>query len=606
MSAPSASATRDPATLADSLDEELLRLLAAGSAWVPIPVFVGTILIFAIGYDMAPRAWLVAWLVGVLGILVLRYVVLTRLPLRTDWPARTRLRIAVVLSAINGCLHGTSIAFFPYLVEFERFVVFMVLLAFCAGAVSSTVGYRPVFLAYIVPALTPLAVLWMFNFGEAVEWHHVYVGLLTVLYGGVLLRLAYQAFRLFRESFEIRLKHVELNRRLTTALDESRIANAAKTRFLAVASHDLRQPVHALALFSSSLSRRKLDERTKEISQHIETAIETLSSQLDALLDISRLDAGIVKANPTSFELDRLLQRLREQFAPLAEEKGLALTISCPPRFVVSTDATLLEQVVSNLLGNAVKYTDVGSISVVVTSEGNRALLTIKDTGRGIPIEAQAHVFEEFYQVDNPGHDRSRGLGLGLAITKRLVELLDLKLTMSSAVDVGTAFTLALECAPARADAPLAPPPVDVTLDRIRALVIDDQTEIREGMRLLLEDLGCDVDLADGAEEGVRLAKNARPDVVLCDFRLRGEEDGLSAIMQLRALYPGLPAAVVTGDSAPERLRDADAAGVRLLHKPVRPDTLAAAIQELAGASLGERHAEQPQQRQKSESPSNT
>jgi len=601
MPTPPVSVTRDAANVADSLDEELLRLLAAGSAWVPAPVFIGTVLVFATAYNTAPRGWLIAWLVGVLAILVSRYFVLTRLPRRTDWSTKKRLRIAVLLSGLNGCAHGAAIAFFPYLVEFERFVVFMVFLAFCAGAVSSTVGYRPVFLAYLVPTLTPLAVLWMFNFGGDVEWHHVYVGLLTVLYGGVLVRLAYQAFRLFRDSFEIRLQHVDLNQRLTKALDESRVANAAKTRFLAVASHDLRQPVHALALFSSSLSRRKLDERTQEISRHIETAIDMLSMQLDALLDISRLDAGIVKSNPTTFDLSRLLERLHEQFAPLAEQKGVALTISCPPRLVVSTDETLLEQIVRNLLGNAVKYTDSGSISAIVTAEGNRGLLTIKDTGRGIPVEAQAHVFEEFYQVDNPGHDRSRGLGLGLAITKRLVELLDLKLSMSSAVGVGTAFTLSLECAPARAE--IAPPrSPDVTLDRVRALVIDDQTEIREGMRLLLEDLGCDVDLAEGAAEGLQLAKRARPDVVLCDFRLRGEQDGLTTIMQLRALYPDLPAAVITGDSAPERLRDAHAAGVRLLHKPVRPATLAAAIHELAGASLGERHAEQPQQRQKSES----
>jgi CheY-like chemotaxis protein/anti-sigma regulatory factor (Ser/Thr protein kinase) len=243
----------------------------------------------------------------------------------------------------------------------------------------------------------------------------------------------------------------------------------------------------------------------------------------------------------------------------------------------------LLEQIVRNLLGNAIKYTDAGSISVSVANEGDRALLTIKDTGRGIPVEAQPHVFEEFYQVDNPGRDRSRGLGLGLAITKRLVELLGLKLTMSSAVGVGTAFTLSLQRAPGRAEVQEAPA-ASVALDRIRALVVDDEAEIREGMRLLLEDLGCDVELADGAPEALRLARRARPDVVLCDFRLRGGDDGLATIRQLRELYPGLPAAVVTGDSGPARLRDAHAAGVRLLHKPVRPDVLAAAIRELAGA----------------------
>jgi signal transduction histidine kinase len=542
MSAQPGTAVRDSASVASSLDEELLRLIAAGATWVPLPVFVGAVLVFSISFDTAPRTWLVAWLVGVLGVLLLRYAVLTRLPQRTDVPARTRLRIAVLLSAVNGCIHGAAVAFFPYLVEFERFVIFMVILAFCAGAVSSTAGYRPVFLAYVVPSLTPLAALWLLNFGGEIEWHHVFVGLLTLLYGAVLVRLAYQAFRLFKESFEIRLEHVDLNQRLTKALEESRVANAAKTRFLAVASHDLRQPVHALALFSSSLSRRKLDERTREIAAHVETAIDTLSSQLDALLDVSKLDAGIVKPSPTSFELDRLLARLHEQFLPLAEEKGLALTTASGSRAVVTTDETLLEQIVRNLLGNAIKYTDTGSISVVVTNDGVETLLAIKDTGRGIPIEAQAHVFEEFYQVDNPGRDRSRGLGLGLAITRRLVDLLGLRLTMSSAVGVGTTFTIALASAPAQAVRPAATTP-NVELSRRHVLVVDDEPEIRAGMRLLLEDLGCHVQLASDTAEALRCAAAARPDVVLSDFRLRGGDNGLETIRQLRTRYPGLPSA---------------------------------------------------------------
>jgi len=572
--------------IASTLDEELLRLLGAGSKWVPAPVFVGAVLIFAVAYDTAPRAWLIAWLTGVLAILVLRYLVLTRLPQRTDLSARVRLKIAVLLSGINGCMHGSAVAFFPYLVEFERFVVFMVMLAFCAGAVSSTAGYRPVFLAYIVPALVPLSAVWMFNVGSVVEWHHIYVGLLTLLYGAVLVRLAYQAFQLFRESFEIRLQHVALNARLTHALEDSRVANAAKTRFLAVASHDLRQPVHALALFSSSLSRRNLDDRTREIAGHVETAIDTLSAQLDALLDVSRLDAGIVKPSLTSFRLDRLLVRLGEQFAPLADEKGLRLSVECPSSLVVTTDETLLEQIVRNLLGNAVKYTDSGSISMAVTAAAERALLTVKDTGRGIPLAAQPHVFEEFYQADNPGRDRSRGLGLGLSIARRLVDLLGLELTMASEVGVGTQFTLAMPAAPASMERPRTAPRA-VRLDSICVLVIDDEVEIREGMRLLLEDLGCRVELAADTAEALRVARHARPDVVLCDFRLR-DDDGLHAIEELRNLYPDLPAALVTGDSSPERLREAHAARVVMLHKPVRPDMLTTAINELCGVP-GER-----------------
>ena len=584
MSAQPAAAVQGSATVADNLDEELLRLIAAGAGWVPLPVFVGTVLIFSISYDTAPRFWVIAWLASVLGILTLRYFVLTRLPHRTDLPARARLRIAVFLSALNGCVHGAAVAFFPYLVEFERFVAFMVVLAFCAGAVSSTAGYRPIFLAYLVPALTPLAALWMANFGGDVEWHHVYVGLLTLLYGAVLLRLAYQAFRLFRESFEIRLQHVDLNRRLTKALEESRVANAAKTRFLAVASHDLRQPVHALALFASSLSRRKLDGRTRDIAQHIDSATETLSLQLDALLDISRLDAGIVTPNPTAVDLSHLLGRLHEQFTPLAEEKGLTITVTCPSPTVVTTDETLLEQIVRNLLGNAIKYTDAGSIAIIVAGDDKQVSLTIKDTGRGIPAEAQQHVFEEFYQVDKPGHDRSRGLGLGLAITKRLVDLLELRLTMQSALGVGTAFTLELSRgASSAAPVRIAPPPVD--LKRTQVLVVDDAPEIREAMRLLLEDLGCSVQLADGTTEAVRRAQEARPDIVICDYRLRGNDNGLETVRRLRAFCPKLPAVLVTGESTVERLRDSLDAGVKLLHKPVRPDTLAAAMHELTGAA---------------------
>jgi signal transduction histidine kinase/CheY-like chemotaxis protein len=589
MSAEPVPAVSRSASVAGTLEEELLRLLAAGSKWVPAPVFVGAVLIFAVAYDAAPRAWLIGWLAGVLAVLVLRYFVLTRLPDRTELPARVRLRIAVLLSGLNGCMHGSAVAFFPYLVEFERFVVFMVMLAFTAGAVSSTAGYRPVFLAYILPALAPLAAVWMLNVGGAVDWQHVYIGLLTLLYGAVLVRLAYQAFRLFRESFEIRLQHVDLNARLTQALEDSRVANAAKTRFLAVASHDLRQPVHALALFSSSLSRRKLDERTREIAEHVETAIDTLSAQLDALLDVSRLDAGIVKANPTSFRLDGLLARLAEQFAPLAEEKGLGLTLQCAPSTAVTTDETLLEQIVRNLLGNAIKYTDAGSIAIVVSADAQRVVLTVKDTGRGIPPAAVPHVFEEFYQVDNPGRDRSRGLGLGLAITRRLAGLLNLELSMQSTVGVGTTFTIGL---PPAAPGALRPPSAarEVNLDSICALVIDDEPEIREGMRLLLEDLGCRVALAAGTADALRAAERVRPDIVLCDFRLR-EDNGLHAIEELRKRYAGLPAALVTGDASPDRLREAHAAGVAVLHKPVRPEALAAAINDLCGASAERRAA---------------
>ncbi|HLF13077.1 MAG TPA: hypothetical protein VJA26_17890, partial [Gammaproteobacteria bacterium] len=168
------------AAVAGNLNEELLKLLARQSRWVPVPVFLGGVLIFGIAYDSAPRVWLLAWFGGVLAMLILRFLVLGRLPYRTDVPAHVRLRVAVLLSGLNGLMHGAAVAFFPFLVEFERFVVFMTILAFCAGSVSSTAGYRPVFLAYVTPTLVPLAVLWGLNAGDEIQWHHIFVALLTL------------------------------------------------------------------------------------------------------------------------------------------------------------------------------------------------------------------------------------------------------------------------------------------------------------------------------------------------------------------------------------------------------------------------------------------
>lgn len=580
--------------IAAGLNEELLQSLARQSRWVPVPVLFGASLVVAIGYSSVPHAWLAAWLAAVLTLLVLRFFVLGRLPRRTEVPALTRLRIAILLSACNGLVHGSAVAFFPYLIEYERFVVFMTILAFCAGSVSSTAGYRPVFLAYVTPTLVPLAVVWGTNAGGPISWHHVFVAILTVLYGLVLLRLAHEAFRLFRESFEIRLGHVDLNKRLEQALAESRSANAAKTRFLAVASHDLRQPVHALALFTGSLSRRELDDRTREIAQHIESAVDTLSLQLDALLDISKLDAGIVKPSVTAFDLSAFLERLGEQFAPLAELKRLDLRIDCPPNTGVVTDEILLEQIVRNLLGNAVKYTDRGAVSIGARDDGEKVSLTISDTGRGIPAHAQPHVFEEFYQVDNPERDRNRGLGLGLAITKRLVNLLDLPLAMQSEAGRGTTFTIELRRAARRTES-ARPMGAILKLGGLQVLVVDDEPEVREGMRMLLEDLGCSVVTAEGTQEALDSARRVTPDIVLSDLRLRGTDNGLATVRALRELVAELPAIVLTGDSGPDRLREAHDANVKLLHKPVRPDTLAAAIHETCGASSGERHAEQLQ-----------
>lgn len=542
-------------------------------------MFAGALLIFALAQGAAPAPWPAVWMSGVVVVLVLRFVVLTRLPGMQHIAARNRLRVAALLSGWNGVMHGSAVGFFPYLGEYERFIVFMTLLAFAAGSVSSTAGYRPIFFAYLVPTLVPLSAMWALDPGGIVDWRDLFVAFLTLLYGLVLVRLSYDAYRLFLESMQIRLEQIELNARLERALEQSRTANAAKTRFLAAASHDLRQPVHALALFCSSLSRRSLDDRTRNIAAHISGAVDTLSMQLDALLDVSKLDAGIVEPHPVEFDLGRLLERLREQFEPLAQEKGLTLTLAYPADAAVRTDEMLLEQVVRNLVGNAVKYTDTGAVTLAATARNGNLVLEVADTGRGIPPEAKPHVFEEFYQVNVPGRGRSQGLGLGLAIAKRLVDLLDIPLQMESSVGHGTTFKLTLRRAAQR---PRPPLPVSGIPDfnGLLALVIDDEPEVLAGMRLLLEDMGCEVAAAENSAEALAAAAAARPDIVISDLRLGGDETGLDVIGALRARYDGLPAVLLTADTNPEHWREAEEADLVLLHKPIRIDALAAAILE--------------------------
>jgi signal transduction histidine kinase len=567
---------------AGTLEEELLRLLARQARRVPLPVFLSAAMIAGLSYGYVPAPLLAAWLVLVAAVLALRWRVFGHLATQSSVPPAERMRVALALSALNGVTHGLSLGFFPFLPEFERALQSMLLIAFSAGSVATTSGYMPLQLAYMTPVLVPLSLLWAISPGVAQKgWIEYSTAGLAAMLFVLLYGLARDAFRLFRESFEIRLQQAALNRQLGAALEQAEAANRAKTRFLASASHDLRQPIHTLSLFGGALSMRPLDDTSRDIVGHMNTALEALSTQLDALLDISKLDAGVMRASPAPVDLASFLGRLKQGFEPAARAKGLALELDCPAGLVAQTDPALLERIVRNLLDNAVKYTDAGHVALRAERRNGRSvLISVADSGRGIEATDQARVFEEFYQVDNPERDRTKGLGLGLAIVKRLAGLLGIALELVSAPGKGTTFRLTLPAAP-RDEAP-ATEPAPAREPRLAAqvLVVDDEAAIRLGMRTLLEAMGCRAILADGTEHALAAARATRPDLVLADFRLRGTDDGIAAVRAIRALYPDVPAILVSGDIAADRLREAEQAGIALLHKPVPLETLKRAIAE--------------------------
>jgi signal transduction histidine kinase/AmiR/NasT family two-component response regulator len=374
-------------------------------------------------------------------------------------------------------------------------------------------------------------------------------------------------------------------RRLQEALKSAEQASRAKTQFLAAASHDLRQPLHALSFLTAALDMRPLDAPARDILHRMADALEDLSLEFDMLLDMSKLDAGLVPISAAAFEVLPFLERIAQPFVPGAQARALGFEVCGDRGIYVNTDRALLERVVRNLLDNAFKYTPQGSVRVTCGVHDGRCRIDVADTGIGIPEHEQEHVFEEFYQLGNPERDRRKGLGLGLSIVRRLANLLGLQLAMDSRLAHGTTFSLELEAVSAPERAEIRAPRVSTELRERQVLLLDDEAAPRDALRAYLESLGCRVSVAGTMAEAAALAMLEEPDIVLADFRLRRGETGLEVIRRLRESRPGLPAIIVTGDTAPERLAQFEGTGIEVLHKPVVPTRLVESMVALLAAN---------------------
>ncbi len=365
-----------------------------------------------------------------------------------------------------------------------------------------------------------------------------------------------------------------------------READLAKSRFLAAASHDLRQPIHALGLQLAHLRCCVVEGEGVAIAQRMERAIGSLNTMFDTLLDISRMDAGVVAPRRQPVALRPFMARLVEEFMPLAEAKGLRLALHVAGRAHAESDPMLLESLVRNLLSNALKYTQRGGVVFALRPAGAFWRLEVWDSGPGIAPEEQARVFEEFYQIGGPSRDRAGGMGLGLAIARRLARLLEHPLQLQSRPGHGTRFSVLLE----RAE---GAPPLAAETPQVLAhaclvvAIIEDDTEVRDSLAALLRRWGHDVLAAASATELLRQhAAAPRPiEAVIADYRLRGDATGDAQVLQLfAALGSTAPALIVTGDTAPERLSALASCGMPWLSKPVQPARLRSWLGSVADA----------------------
>ncbi|HXP95963.1 MAG TPA: hybrid sensor histidine kinase/response regulator, partial [Telmatospirillum sp.] len=379
-----------------------------------------------------------------------------------------------------------------------------------------------------------------------------------------------------------------LREELRKAKELTEQANVAKSRFLAAASHDLRQPLQALSMFVAVLSNRSHAPEDRQLIKRIDDSVCAVETLLNGLLDVSKLEAGLVIPALASFDMAPLLTRLATEFQPMAAEAGLSFRW-VPSHSLVRSDPVLLERILRNLLNNALRYTKTGAILLGCRHRKGRLFIEVWDTGIGIPRNHLKLIFREFHQLGNSARDRRQGLGLGLAIVDRLARLLGHEVNVVSELQKGSMFSIELPVA--KVTATTVQPkqlPLGIRNGCSTILIIEDEPDVLESIHLLLESWGFYALSSRSCDEALlALSKEGRlPDLILADYRLQGGATGAHAINRIRSCLKSLlPAIILTGDTAPERLRQAKASGYNVLHKPVQPVVLRRMIDEVLARS---------------------
>ena len=573
-----------------------------------IGYLIGWALMLAMYWPLAPRAPMLAWSAVLALLLVLRllhYLRFRRNPNADDATLHEWRRSWKLLVLLQASTWGAAVWLFwglgtPYHLTALMLVVFSV----CVASVQLLATQQRLFIAFtclvLVPAIVRIAT------DTSQPWHWQLAGILclqfliVVIMGRMQRSALDQVIRLkshtdkLAAQLQVEMGVSESARRAAEA------ASLAKTQFFAAASHDLRQPLHAMGLFAEALRQRSHDPEVASLVNSINESVDALEGLFGELLDITRIDTGGVDVNPAPVRVRELFARLRLHFEPTAFEKGLMLSFR-GERHVAHADPVLLERVLRNLVSNAIRYTDDGGVLVSCRlrqgTAGDRLLLQVWDTGIGISESSLPRIWEEFYQTQNnrplQAHHR-KGLGLGLAIVKRLAGLMAAPIGVRSRVGHGTVFSIEVPVGKAPRGIDAVPgatrAPIGLTLQGRFFVIVEDEAAVREGLVVLLQAWGARVLAFDGVD-AVRLwvtggaggagARPAdRPDLLLVDYRLPEGLTGIDALAALRAGWPAqrLPAIMITGSSLGGHEDEAVSHDYHLLIKPVLPNKLRAMI----------------------------
>ena len=571
--------------------------------WVEALLVLGMALFM---YPYIPAPLFLGWGALTVGVEAARAWYATRMLQRaaTLDPRRTHWTFMLLALAAGGAVGSGSIFFLPRLPILDQALLGAILFAMPAAGVAVSQSSRYIVAAYAFSMLVPACATWMFlHPSQALA-----LAVLMVLYCVVIILAAADCDRVLLRSVMIRNERDRLIRDLEQRNAEVRAAMRtaeqsaqARARVLAAASHDLRQPLHALSVYTAVLAANPAPEALREVATNIDQIVRSLGSLLHGLLDLSRLSTGHYTLEKRTLALDKVVGTVCAEFQRAAVAQGLELLVKIEPVQTIG-DPVAIARIARNLLDNALKYTEHGSITVTVTFDrsaveeiprsangatrgdrtaGRPVILTVEDTGKGIPVGEHEKIFEEFYQLDNPGRDRSKGVGLGLTIVQRLCELSGAQVSVKSEPGKGTCFRVGFPAFVSAPEPTEANPQAhaDMSLRGVRVCLVDDETDILRSMKHLLTAWGMECFTTDSAAGAEALFKErGKPDLLITDLRLGKGEHGAELALRMRQQYGRVPVLIITGETSSAALREASERGFTLLQKPVVPETLREAI----------------------------
>ncbi|MDH5301758.1 MAG: ATP-binding protein [Gammaproteobacteria bacterium] len=496
--------------------------------------------------------------------------------------------IWLILVGIRALTIGSMLGAIPALVDSEDVLLHMVLLIFLSfyivGGVTVYSPFWKFLLLYNIPIITFAATHAVIS-GQA---SLVFIGYTYYIWIPITFVMVRAFGKFINNAIFLAHSNDTLVVKLASEKKDAEQANLGKSRFIAAASHDLRQPLHALSLFGNQLDKVNSDEARATLHKEIKLSIKALSTMFDGLLDISRIDSDKVSPKLGDFKLNDIFDNLQSEFLSAAEVKNISLRF-IPTTACVHSDKNMLDRILRNLISNAIRYTDSGKVLIGVRHIGKKIKIQVIDTGIGIEDSQKDFIFDEFYQIGNSERDREKGIGLGLAIVKRLATTLDHEISVDSIPGKGSCFSITLPSGNSeKACCEYKHDTRETKLDNYIALIIDDDTHILAAMRMTLENWGCTVFAAESGQQAKQVldSEGILPDIFIVDYRLRDNEKGCEVIKKLRTyLNEEISAILLTGDLELNIQRNEKLANVTLLHKPVDPLTLNNTLVSLQKAS---------------------